>query len=1158
MNTRWIGRLSALMAGMVFALAGAVGCGDEEVPAEEEGEEEVVVTSYDVTIEQTRQAGQIPLLVEFTALVDGPGAVDELSYDWEFGSLGQAAGMDPVFTFDESGRHVVRVTVSDADGQVGTASTVVYADDVGVEASASVTSGFAPLEVEFECEATTDADMDVTWEFGDGQQSDQWETTYNYVHPGTYVATCVGTTPMGTRAVDSVTIDVDQDLVPNVDIGASTMSGNAPLTVEFEAMVSGGNAPFSYEWDLGDGSDVVTDAEFEHTYDEKGSYPVFLTVTDDAGTEEVAATTIEVDVTLPVASAVVRDADCVAPNTWLEVDASGSAHLGEGELSYQWSMISSPGGAQFEDREEAETYLWVSEAGEHVFRVFVEDGDGNRVASDELTVDVDDNAQVSVVAGDGQSVTVQEEFDETLVAEVFNGCGAPMRFAELEWESDNATFDPGQFYTNPDGRAKTQATAGTRAGASTAVGRVGEAAAEFDFTVEPGVPTGIYFEQPDQVFEVSDQEGVELEFRALDAFHNDVDGEGDLEFDVLLTVQQEDGSWESGAAVFEDPENGDMETTLQLDEGTASATMYNTTAGRVAVMINPHLSWVYSAAWVDLLHEEFEYYDEYDDTWSFSGPDNWEIGEPTSGPGAAVSGSNVLATVLDGDYEETGTTPSRATMDLTDAHPLGGLGSAVHETEISFSHHFEAAEDPNLDLWDQPCALALGRVRVGGAIPEPTTGYDGIPHCLSGWNDGFYGTGGYADVEINTASFGDLRFEFRTARDSANQYFYSDAGWYIDDISGRISTEYGYVDFEAAEPAGLVGWTETGEAGGAPAVVYLQLIDEFGNEVSEAGVEVEATVDPDDVMSGNPELSGIYNQIGSDFQSTDATTATGLTDEDGLVAFAVLNEEAEAFAIDANIVGVADSDVELSGEFVAIDTTVVDTINHGIPGDQAAEVRVRAQDGAGDWITVAGLEFKLSLPSDADASFEDVVAGQDFSVSPDGREAWVSSEAGGEARVTVESDEEASYPVTAEAVGYSGTESTTEVSFSETEGNACANPLATEAQYDGMMAYIHGDEYLCADDLSRVGGDHACGDTSSREDVYFEFEAPATGDYEVWSQSSPGGIELIRGQCEAAPECAATESSVQLTQGETGFVRMLHSGTGCEQVEFALVDWNGM
>ncbi len=64
--------------------------------------------------------------------------------------------------------------------------------------------------------------------------------------------------------------------------GAPT-TGHVPHTVTFQADADGGDNPFAYDWDFGDGSEHSTEANPSHTYLEPGSFTATVTVTDADG-----------------------------------------------------------------------------------------------------------------------------------------------------------------------------------------------------------------------------------------------------------------------------------------------------------------------------------------------------------------------------------------------------------------------------------------------------------------------------------------------------------------------------------------------------------------------------------------------------------------------------------------------------------------------------------------------------------------------------------------------------------------------------------------------------------------------------------------------------------------------------------------------------------
>ena len=78
---------------------------------------------------------------------------------------------------------------------------------------------------------------------------------------------------------------------------SNSTEGFAPATFEFEANITGGDEPYIYLWNFGDGSEESDEQTVEHTFEEAGIYNVTLAVTDTDNQD--ASNSIEITVEEP-------------------------------------------------------------------------------------------------------------------------------------------------------------------------------------------------------------------------------------------------------------------------------------------------------------------------------------------------------------------------------------------------------------------------------------------------------------------------------------------------------------------------------------------------------------------------------------------------------------------------------------------------------------------------------------------------------------------------------------------------------------------------------------------------------------------------------------------------------------------------------------------
>ncbi|WP_169306980.1 immune inhibitor A domain-containing protein [Ferrimonas sediminicola] len=121
-----------------------------------------------------------------------------------------------------------------------------------------------------------------TWETGDGKVYHTAAISHTYPADGTYTLTLTVIDEAGQMLESSRQVEVREQAIEPLSgrINAS-INGNS---VSFSADVSGGLAPYGYQWHFGDDSSAsdASGASVSHTYASAGTYQVQLTMTDAA------------------------------------------------------------------------------------------------------------------------------------------------------------------------------------------------------------------------------------------------------------------------------------------------------------------------------------------------------------------------------------------------------------------------------------------------------------------------------------------------------------------------------------------------------------------------------------------------------------------------------------------------------------------------------------------------------------------------------------------------------------------------------------------------------------------------------------------------------------------------------------------------------------
>jgi len=161
-----------------------------------------------------------------------------------------------------------------------------------IEMGASSTSGPAPLGIQFA--GNVDGGKppySYLWNFGDDSQSFEKDPFHLFNLSGIFNVILQVTDQTGTSKSVQISIEVIEEL--DVNILASNTTGEAPLTVSFFSEVSGGQEPYEYTWDFGDGV-MSNESNPEHTYMSSENYTATLTLIDQKN--RVTMESIEIEV----------------------------------------------------------------------------------------------------------------------------------------------------------------------------------------------------------------------------------------------------------------------------------------------------------------------------------------------------------------------------------------------------------------------------------------------------------------------------------------------------------------------------------------------------------------------------------------------------------------------------------------------------------------------------------------------------------------------------------------------------------------------------------------------------------------------------------------------------------------------------------------------
>ena len=272
-------------------------------------------------------------------------------YSWNFGDgTTDDSGTSPsdIHAFSSRGSYTASLTITNSLGATFTGTEMITVDtppDGVLPASPVIaTPGQSvSLDGSNSTPAPGGSIRSYTWNFGDGTApvtAGSPSATHVYSAPGIYTATLTVTDNLGVTANSAAaqTVIVDQPAAA-FSSSSSTLAPNAVGTFDATGATDSLGPITDYSWNFGDGPnhDAGATATITHSYSQRGSYAVALTVTNRYG--QTATTTHAVTVDDAPTAAFTPSATVATTGATLGFDAGPSAAMTGGSIAdYSWSF----------------------------------------------------------------------------------------------------------------------------------------------------------------------------------------------------------------------------------------------------------------------------------------------------------------------------------------------------------------------------------------------------------------------------------------------------------------------------------------------------------------------------------------------------------------------------------------------------------------------------------------------------------------------------------------------------------------------------------------------------------------------------------------------------------------------------------------------------
>lgn len=198
--------------------------------------------------------------------------------------------------------------------------------------SANIVTGCSPIIVNF-TDLSTNNPTAWNWDLGNGSVSMLKNPSATYLNAGVYTVKLTATNASGSNTVTK-TGYITVYALPTVNFGTADTVGCLPLTTRFkDSSVANSGSITKWEWNFGDGGTSLAQHP-THSYNNPGSYGVFLKVTNSLGCSATKIRPQYIKTGSPVTASFTPNIPvfCAVPVSIAFTNTSS----GLGNLSYLW------------------------------------------------------------------------------------------------------------------------------------------------------------------------------------------------------------------------------------------------------------------------------------------------------------------------------------------------------------------------------------------------------------------------------------------------------------------------------------------------------------------------------------------------------------------------------------------------------------------------------------------------------------------------------------------------------------------------------------------------------------------------------------------------------------------------------------------------------